>query len=72
MYDWRKWTLWCLIQANWYKSDEKYVSELGIGYKPKTDRFWREDNRFLSRLRSKCETIGVTISGDGGGVNISG
>ena len=27
---------------------------------------------FLSRLRSKCETIGVTISGDGGGVNISG
>ena len=26
---------------------------------------------FLSRLRSKCETIGVTISGDGGGgVNI--
>ena len=31
LYDWRKWTLWCLIQANWYKSDEKYVSELGIG-----------------------------------------
>ena len=29
-------------------------------------------DRFLSRLRSKCETIGVTISGDGGGVNISG
>ena len=27
---------------------------------------------FLSRLRSKCETIGVPISGDGGGVNISG
>ena len=31
LYDWRKWTLWCLIQANWYKSDGKYVSELGIG-----------------------------------------
>ena len=30
-YDWRKWTLWCLIQANWYISDEKYVSHLGIG-----------------------------------------
>ena len=27
---------------------------------------------FLSRLRSKYETIVVTISGDGGGVNISG
>ena len=22
---------WCLIQANWYISDEKYVSQLGIG-----------------------------------------
>ena len=21
---------WCLIQANWYKSDEKYISQLGI------------------------------------------
>ena len=30
LYDWRKWTLWCLIQANWYISDEKYVSQLGI------------------------------------------
>ena len=29
-------------------------------------------NWFLSRLRSKCETIGITISGGGGGVNISG
>ena len=26
----------------------------------------------LSHLRCKCETIGVTISGDGGGINISG
>ena len=24
-------TLWCLIQANWYISDEKHVSQLGIG-----------------------------------------
>ena len=34
----------------------------------------KRNSRFLSRLRSKCETIGVTISGDGGrgGVNISG
>ena len=27
---------------------------------------------FLSRLQSRCEIIGVTISGDGNGVNISG
>ena len=27
LYNWRKWTLWCLI----HKSDEKYVSQLGIG-----------------------------------------
>ena len=25
LYDWRKWTLWCLIQANWYISHEKYA-----------------------------------------------
>ena len=24
-------SLWCLIQANWYISDEKYVSQLGLG-----------------------------------------
>ena len=31
LYDWRKLILWCLIQANSYKSDEKYVSQLGKG-----------------------------------------
>ena len=31
LYNWKIWTLWCLIQANWYISDDKYVSQLGIG-----------------------------------------
>ena len=45
LYDWRKWTLRCLIQANWYKSDEKIG--LTIGY---TCRLTKKPTGFGGRI----------------------
>ena len=45
LYKWRN--FWCLIQANWYISDEKICLTIGYRLTEKPTGFWWEDNRFF-------------------------